>query len=1155
MILELSRLRRPHRRLLLVLLLLATAGAFAESPIPSVPTDGVVTEAQIETAIQAIEVREGLGEETRGRVIDQLRDAQAQLQNQQGFEAGAADFAAALNSAPIETARLREQLDAPPPPAPTIDSMGLDEELSLEELEQRLAQALAELASVETQYAALENQVKSEEGRPSVVRERINELRTAREELSTVIASDPPSGENVILSDARKLAAELKLNARDSELKRLDQELVSQGVRLELLRAKRDVVALEAITLQQRADLLQTAVNNKRQSSVEEAQIYTAAAELAAADKHPVVRELAQGNAALTAELPPIADAIEIATDSVAAVNAQAEDIEQRMLRSRQQLEVGGVTQAIGRLLVEERRNLPSVSQYRSEVRSREKALATIGLAQVRLQEERRDLAAIALVVDERMAEVAETVTDPAEIESIREEVLQLLRDRRGLLEQATNTYRSYLQALGDLDVAQRRLLEAADEYRDFLDQNLLWIPSTTVIGLDTFADAVEAATWVLSPRNWADAVLAFIGSLRSYTLIAVLAFLLLGAALISRGQLRAKFKGITERVGRLSSDNIWLTFGAIGITAVHALPLPLFLAIIGWGLQHSPLSTDFTTSLSRALLVTAPFLYNLLLFRVLCARNGVARTHFGWQKDNLVIIRRQLDRLIATGTPLILVTVIAYASPEPSYRDSLGRLAFIAFMIVLAAVVRPLGNPANSVAAVYYDKRPDSWVSRLKWLWYGIEVGGPLLLALLAAAGYLYTSAILTGSFIDTIWLVLALIVANLVILRWLALARRKIAWQMAINKRQALKAEKERQKEGIEEESHDGEGEGEIPLPEPKSLDLDAVDQQSRRLLQAGLFFLGVIGAWAIWSEVLPALTVLDQVSLWTQTRTIDGVESLVPVTLADLLLAFVIAAVTWVAAKNLPGLMEIAVLQRLDLQPGSRYTINTLLRYAVITIGIVSILSVIGWNWSRIQWLVAALSVGLGFGLQEIVANFVSGLIILFERPVRVGDTVTVGNLSGTVTRVRIRATTITDWDRKEIIVPNKSFITEQVINWTLSDPITRVVIQVGISYGSDVKLAHRVMEEALREQPLILDDPPPRAYFMGFGDSSLDFKLYMYSRQLGDRFPIMHAVHEDILQALRDNDIEIPFPQRDLHLRSVADEIPGMGSNPGPEPGKP
>jgi potassium efflux system protein len=282
------------------------------------------------------------------------------------------------------------------------------------------------------------------------------------------------------------------------------------------------------------------------------------------------------------------------------------------------------------------------------------------------------------------------------------------------------------------------------------------------------------------------------------------------------------------------------------------------------------------------------------------------------------------------------------------------------------------------------------------------------------------------------------------------------------------------------------------------------------------------------------------LDQVALWTQTGLVDGVEAIVPVTLADILLAALVAAGTVIASKNLPGLMEIAILQRLTLPPGSRYAINTLIGYVVITIGVVSVLNIIGWKWSQIQWLVAALSVGLGFGLQEIVANFVSGLIILFERPVRVGDTVTVGQLSGTVSRVRIRATTITDWDRKEIIVPNKAFITEQVVNWTLADPITRVVVPVGIAYGSDYELAQKVMEDTLRALPLVLDEPAPQVFFIGFGDSSLDFSLRVHSRQLSDRLPLMHAVHKAILKALRENGIEIPFPQRDLHIRSTVED---------------
>jgi potassium efflux system protein len=479
---------------------------------------------------------------------------------------------------------------------------------------------------------------------------------------------------------------------------------------------------------------------------------------------------------------------------------------------------------------------------------------------------------------------------------------------------------------------------------------------------------------------------------------------------------------------------------------------------------------------------------------------------------------------------------VLLYAAPTPAYRESLARLAFVIVMFIFSGVVHAMLHPHKGVASPFYSAYPSSWVSRLRWLWYALGAGSPILLSLVALVGYLYTAATLTGRVIDTFWLILVIIVVNLVVTRWFALPKRKIAWQLAIEEHEARQAA---------ESSEAGGADGEAPpVIETKPLDLDAVDQQSTRLLNAGLFFVGALAAWGIWSEVVPALGVLDQVSLWSQTSMVDGEETIVPVTLADLLFAVFVAGVTAIASTNLPGLMEIAVLQRLTLQPGSRYAINTLTRYVVVTVGVIAVLNIVGWKWSQIQWLVAALSVGLGFGLQEIVANFVSGLVILFERPVRVGDTVTVGQLTGTVSRVRIRATTITDWDRKEIIVPNKSFITEQVINWTLSDPITRVVITVGVSYGSDVQLAHRVMEETLNSMPLVLDDPPPKVYFVGFGESSLDFRLNVYSRELADRLPLTHAVHEKILGALRKNGIEIPFPQRDLHLKSVDDKIAAL-----------
>ena len=167
-----------------------------------------------------------------------------------------------------------------------------------------------------------------------------------------------------------------------------------------------------------------------------------------------------------------------------------------------------------------------------------------------------------------------------------------------------------------------------------------------------------------------------------------------------------------------------------------------------------------------------------------------------------------------------------------------------------------------------------------------------------------------------------------------------------------------------------------------------------------------------------------------------------------------------------------------------------------------------------------------------------NFVSGLIILVERPIRVGDTVTVGGVSGTVSQIRIRATTIVDWDNKALVVPNKTFITDQLINWTLTGPVTRLVIKVGIAYGSDTELAHRVLMEVAAGHPMVLEDPAPTVFFLEFGDSALLFEMRVFVYDRLQRLPLTNELHMTIDRVFRERGIEIAFPQLDVRMRSDA-----------------
>jgi potassium efflux system protein len=1110
--------------ILLACILVSSPVAAQEITVSGVTINGDDAAAQIEAAIKAVEGRQGLDDEIRATLLGLLRDAGAQLQIKLNADFAAEQYAAALDTAPNETDALRASLDEQPPAADTADSLGIGDATSLAELQQWLAKETAELSAIDSELAELKVQVEAEVSRPVAARERIEQLQSSREELAASFDAPPIVGELQILTNSRKLAAQFRRAAQRAEINKLEQELLSHSVRLNLIRAKRDAAERLQVTLYQRTELLRTIVNERRQAAEIQAKQAAIAAELAAADKHPVVRLLAEDNASLLVTLPMGAAEIQVASTELDRIRTITKDIAQRLARSRQHIDIGGLSRITGSLLIAERRSLPQISRYRS----RGPEIAEVGLAALFIREQRRELTSLD---DRAQALMADVALDTEGYLSIGNEVRFLLRSRRDLLTQAENSYRTYVQVLADLDDAQRRLRDSAEEYEGFLNENLLWIPSASIGFLGSMSELTDTARWALSPESWRTTGIVLVQSLRQHFVTAVVFVLLLGWLFLARKSLAASSESMANKVGRLSADNIGLTIGSLAIAAERALPVPMLLAGISWFLTKAPQATGFSDTFAESLSATVLFLFNALVLRILSAPDGVFRTHFGWHPENLAIVRRQLGRLAAIGTPLVFVTIFIFSSNEVANSPNLGRTGLIILMVFLSFTIHPLVHPETGPASGYYRNWPETWISKFRWVWYSIAVGLPLLLGLISFLGNIYTSTILAGLFVRTVWFVLALVIVNMVVLRWLALTRRKLELKVLLQKREAQLAEREAGEEAGTE------GEALAATAEP--LDFDTVDEQSRKILRLGLLFVAAIAGWQIWSEIIPAFNLLQSVSLWSQTVMVDGVETIAPVTLADLILALLVILVSTIASRNLPGFMEIAIPQSLNIAHGSRYAITTLTRYLIIMVGVVTVLNIVGWNWSQIQWLVAALSVGLGFGLQEIVANFVSGLVILFERPVRVGDTVTVGQLTGTVSRIRIRATTITDWDRKEIIVPNKSFITEQVVNWTLTDPVTRVVINVGVSYGSDVGLVHKIMSDTLPTLPLVLDEPAPQVYFSGFGDSSLDFILHVYLRQLTDRLPLVHAVHNAILKALRDNGIQIPFPQRDLHIRSTVD----------------
>ncbi len=817
-------------------------------------------------------------------------------------------------------------------------------------------------------------------------------------------------------------------------------------------------------------------------------------------------------------------------------------DLEQEFKNVRQKIEIAGLSQALGQILREQRRKLPGVRGYRRDAKKRQEEIAQAGLALFRVEEQARGLLDADTVIHQILAEQLPADTPEEDYNHVADQLRALVRDREALLEKYRDALNDYVSTLGALDFAQRRLVVVATAYADFLDEHLLWIPSATPVGWQTLKDLGASLVWVTAVDNWRTLAAGVKREVTQSPLLTVAVLLVFAALMLGRRRLRADLTAIAERVAKPATDRFTHTLQALLVTGLLAAPWPVLFAFFGFRLENEVDAAEFTRAVGNGLLAIAVPFFMLRSFRVMCAKSGLVRAHFQWRERPVKLLRRYLAGLMTVMIPAAFVTGLAgWDSPE-AYRDSLGRLAFVVWALSLAVFAWLALRTPGGLLDENLIANPRGWLARSRPLWYTLALGAPLAVCGLALSGYYYSALQLAGEMIPTLRLIAAAVIGHELVIRWLTLANRRLAQIRARERREAARA-KEAVKEAVS-----ASGDAAPATLEFAEVDIPAINTQTRQLLRTVITLSVVVGLWWIWSAVVPALGFLDHVTLWTYTTVMDGQETRAPITLLNLGMAVVLVMVFVAAARNLPGVLEILVLRRMELEPGSRYAVITVIKYAIAAIGGIVVFNAIGVQWSQLQWLIAALSVGLGFGLQEIVANFVSGLIILFERPIRVGDTVTVGGVSGTVTRIRIRATTITDWDRKELVVPNKTFITEQVVNWSLSDPITRVIVPVGIAYGSDTRRAHQVILDAVRAQPLVLDDPKPTVFFLGFGDSSLNFEVRAFVRELNKRLPLMHELHMAIDQALRDNGIEIPFPQRDLHIRSSAVPLGGSGGKP-------
>lgn len=1071
-----------------------------------------------------------------------------------------------------------------------------ESDASATELEQALAQASADLRLAREILLEIDDEIAHRRDRRSSLPDEIAAAMQRQVNLQETLLV---SGEG-LLAAARTAESQARADEVDALIQLLQSELASYDARQELLPARRDRAARRVAELvdieQQWQDIVQAARKSEAAQAAREAQKLR----IEAAEQSDALLSFAAINETLARrrasregvpqELAETERELLIAKQQFAELQSQYTVVVHR-------LNTSGLSRATGIVLRRQYESLPNLATLRKQRNETRERLEQAEMLLVERQELRFGAGDIDYTIEALRAATRESspevdVTSPEFAEVAR----RLAVARRDLLDQLVVDSTASFERLLELEEHYSTLLDATQEYREFIGERILWVrsinpqlSSTFVDGVDitnlTFAiDAVDSSVDLQSTTAQAAR------ALKSSPLLTVA----IGLAVISglgiylwTGRVHRK---LAEQVKSYRTDRLRYTYAALGVSLLAAIPLPIGWWTTAYLFSQSTGDSALISSLAWAMQQTFPLLIWLCVAASLLTKNGPVDSHFRWPTTSVVSMRRHLRW---AGPLFLLLSLAALAINhlrDTSLNASYGRGSFIASQVVFAALVWIVLHPKRTVLRGYLSGNSGTTTSRLILVACLLGTALPLFLAAFSWMGYHYTAIELSSRVTMTVGLISILVVANAILMRWLFIARRRVAVEDAKRRREQAIAEANAAPD------EEGPTESSLPPIDEEKLNLPAISGQTMQLFRASVAVSLALGLLAIWSSVLPALRAFDQVEIWPEIRIADervdpaiealDVNSMLVtgsslnnttsppgttsthdparplldpsalgtngaradgqpqreagdnvISLADLGLALVFGFIAFAAFRNLPGLVEIFVLQRLPLDAASRFALSTVLRYAIGIAGVLATSAVLGISWDKVQWLAAALTFGLAFGLQEIFANFVSGLIILAERPVRIGDTVTVGGVTGVVTKIRMRATTVTDWDRKELVIPNRQFITGEVINWTLSDPTLRVIVPVGVAYGSDIQLVEQTLMQIGEENNLVLKDPKHYVLFRDFGDSTLDFELRVFISNIDNILNVPHQLRIAIDKKFRELDIEIAFPQRDLHLRSV------------------
>lgn len=1125
----------PILRILLLVLAATLASAQAPDPAAPPPPPAAADIAQRAAALEAIRPRylNDKGEPTDAAALARLDDAIARLRAIPDITEEARALAADADAAPAQIIAFQTELDTPLPP-PDAVLPGADADVAM--LEAAQAQIDERLQTVRTRLEGIGRQRAERAARSDAIPGELSAARAALDDAEDRLgASSSPTGDADAANARRLIDEALRLHAI-ALIDKLETErrfLAAVGPRNELRQKLADRETTQLGKLQEQV-VARIADARQRAAARQQAETRRAADEVA-----PELQPLSDRALALTRENSRLVARLNAIEAELGATRARSHAVAGRdaEIKARAASSPGGIQ--IGQLLQRAKDSLPDPDALRGEASRAVREASSLDDRAFELQtllDEAPQTPADVRAALRRELSLAEP-TD-AQIAAAADLIARQAQTARELLELINGPGRLIAQS-HELAAAKTDLALRVEELERFIDARILWIRSDPAITRVSPRAALRGLEQLFDPTQWS-ALWAAARDRPIFLVTNAVVLPALGVLLVAAHfYIRRRLARVNARVQMPATDRFWLTLVAIGLVLLLAAPIPLAIAGISrlfllFSSDSIPVATWVGVGLQRA--IGAVFIGAALIGLTL--PGGVGETHFRWPKASTAAVRRHLRWYTPTVAAFGATLTGARAVADPDALVFSRYLVLVGFAVsaaFFALLLRPHGPLMRNVVETSIWR---GW--RYTWpILYMAVVGSFLALGVLHALGWSFSARALARCLFDSALVVAVLVLARAVLLRWMSIARRRLAFEQH---RKLLESMVQQEQQGASQAppavQRGDEDDMVAAPPAAPQLDLISIQRQTRQLVALGVWTLGILMVLPIWRDVFPALERIDDIRLLPISVANDESTAALRergryvLSLGDVLGALLVVFVGAMAVRNVPPLFDGFVLSRTRLDIGARYAATTLARYGLLALVAFLFLSSVGFTGKSLGWAIAGLSVGLGLGLQEFVGNLVAGLSLLFERSVRPGDRIAVGAIEGVVKTMSIRATILTDWDRRDVVIPNRKLISDVVINETRTDLTSRAIIKVGVAYGADTRLVERLLLDTVRRHSHVED---VLCTFDAFGDNALNFTLRIYITDLGQRLAIVNELHHAINEVFRARNIEISFPQRDLHLR--------------------